>query len=436
MNGKQLLAAALAVTAALSLTAAFVSTGTASAAGASLAGADNGGERRALTQKEQEDAENLEKLTEEVTATPDTLESVSFASVESLIRENNLNVRMMNENIAILEELDYEDMEDQYRDRLNGLVFVQDIYRVQSNSYAVSSLQSTYDSIYQSFQDILNGDRQRNDADTVRQLRNAQDQIVMGGEALYVALLAMDTQRGSLERQLAALNRTVEEMELRHKLGQISDLALQQTKSGRSSLISGLETLKMNIRTYTMQLENMLGANLTGTLHVGSLPAVTQEQIAGMDEEADLLAARGKSYELYAAARTLEEAEDTFHDSAKAVRYREDSDGYKMAVHTWTAAQNSYNAALQSYELRFRTLYEQVKDYYQVWEASVTALETQQASYAAQELRYQQGNISQNTLLSARDELDAAEETTVSNANNLFSAYNNYCWAVQHGILN
>jgi outer membrane protein TolC len=51
-------------------------------------------------------------------------------------------------------------------------------------------------------------------------------------------------------------------------------------------------------------------------------------------------------------------------------------------------------------------------------------------------MKYEQGTISKNTLLSAEDDLHAAEDTVQNAAIDLFSAYNTYCWAVQHGILN
>ena len=38
--------------------------------------------------------------------------------------------------------------------------------------------------------------------------------------------------------------------------------------------------------------------------------------------------------------------------------------------------------------------------------------------------------------LDAEDELRTAEEKVKTSANDLFSSYNTYCWAVQHGILN
>ena len=86
--------------------------------------------------------------------------------------------------------------------------------------------------------------------------------------------------------------------------------------------------------------------------------------------------------------------------------------------------------------MKFRTLYAQVKDYKQILEASKVSASSKEASYAAAELKYRQGNISKNTLLTAEDELTAAKEAVRSAENDLFTAYNNYCWAVKTGILN
>ena len=65
-----------------------------------------------------------------------------------------------------------------------------------------------------------------------------------------------------------------------------------------------------------------------------------------------------------------------------------------------------------------------------------TALALEEASYAAAQLKHSQGTISQNALLTAADELESARDAVNSAAIDLFSAYNNYRWAVDHGILN
>ena len=410
---------------------------------AAVAGPDDGGARpeRKLDASDRRDAQQRERIVASATETAETLSEISFAEVESRARENNLTVRAMNESVTGLENMDYEKSADDLRKVLNGLAAQQDALGFMPNeplaqSFAVSSLQSQYDSLYNTFEQLQDGTTRRNSQDAIEQMRNAMNQVVMGAETLYIALVAMSDQYGALNRQLESLNRTVEEMELRYSLGQISALTLNQTKSGRTALVSGMETLAMNIKTYKMQLENMLGASLTGEIKLGALPGVTEAQIAALDADRDFSAAHEKSYELYAAARTLQDARETFLDSAEQYHYNENNSSYQMAQHTWTAAQDTYNVTVRGYELKFRTLYEQVRDYYQVWNASKDALETQKQLYQVSELQYKQGNISQNALLSAKDSLSEKEEAVRTAANNLFSSYNNYCWAVQSGILN
>lgn len=52
------------------------------------------------------------------------------------------------------------------------------------------------------------------------------------------------------------------------------------------------------------------------------------------------------------------------------------------------------------------------------------------------QLKYEQGTISYNELLTAQDDLAAAQDEVDTAAINLFSTYNTYRWAVDYGILN
>lgn len=393
------------------------------------------------------DPETGEPLTEEVEIVPDELGSVTFANVERRMRENNLQILILEESIQAIGEIDYDDLYEDLRKQLNSIAKTQWSLVVMSPealSYvginseydrdkSYDQLDQAYDAVREQFDAIKDGEMQEDNADLVRQLKNLQDQIVVAGEATYVALVAMETQEANLQRQLEALNRTVEEMELRYQLGQISALQLSQVKSGRSSLVSGLETLRMNIKTYKYQLEMLLGAEQTGEIRLGPVPEVTEKQLSAMDLEADLLAAKEKSWELRDAAKTLEDAKEDFHDNYS---YGSTSLRSKQALHTWNAAQYTYNNTVQNYELRFRALYAQVEDNKQILEAAKVSLACEKDDYAAMELKYQQGTISKNALLDAEDELRAAEEKVKTSANDLFSSYNTYCWAVQHGILN
>ena len=376
------------------------------------------------------------------TMEPDAVGTVSFATVERRMRENNLTVLALAQGVESLQDIDYEKIEDELWDQM-GIVSETQWAAVQmsaleplASKFVMSSMKQQSAALQEQLDAIRNGDMQEDNAGKVRQFKNTQDQLVLAGESTYIALSALETQETALQRQLSALNRTVEELELRYQMGQISALQLQQAKAGRTQLSSGLQTLRMNLRNLKYQFEMLLGAEQTGEISLGPVPEVTEKQLAAMDVEKDLLAAKAKSYDLYAAAKTLEDAQEAYKDDAEKYSYNEKDAGFRSAKRTWQAAQYTYNGTVQDYELKFRTLYAQVQDYKQIYDAAKVSLECEKTSCAASELKYKQGTISQNALLDARDSLKEAEEKVQSAANDLFSSYNTYCWAVEHGVLN
>ena len=360
---------------------------------------------------------------------PDAVGTVSFVNVSRRLRENNLSVLSLEENINAIKAIDYEKMGDDIRKSLNNIADAQWFMTISGNSFAAKSMSSSYDSLKDSFDDIRDGKLQEDNEAVIRQLENAQDQVAMAGESLYIALTEMELNGQTLSRSITALDRTIKELNLRYDLGQISALTLEQTKAGRTSALSGQETLTMNIGTYKTQLEQMIGAELTGKIKLQGLPQVTAQQLAAMDLDKDLAAAKEASYTLFAAQRTLDDARDDFKDTTGKYQY-------VTAQHQWQAAQYTYNAAVQSFETSFRTLYLQVKDYQQVLQASKTALATEKDNFAAAQKKHDLGNLSDNALADAKDKVSEAQDKVDGAAIDLFSAYNNYRWAVDHGILN
>lgn len=368
--------------------------------------------------------------------TPDAVGTVSFANVSRRLRENNLSVLSLEENINAIKAIDYDKMTDDIRKSLNGIADAQWFLTISGNSFAAKSMSSSYESLKDTFDDIRDGKLQEDNEAVIRQLENAQDQVAMAGESLYIALTEMELNGQTLSRSITALDRTIKELNLRYDLGQISALTLEQTKAGRTSALSGQETLTMNIGTYKTQLEQMIGAELTGKIKLQGLPQVTTQQLAAMDLDKDLAAAKEASYTLFAAQRTLDDARDDFKDTAEDYMYNTGKYQYVTAQHQWQAAQYTYNAAVQSFETSFRTLYLQVKDYQQVLQAAKTALATEQDNFAAAQKKHDLGNLSDNALADAKDKVSEAQDKVDGAAIDLFSAYNNYRWAVDHGILN
>lgn len=382
------------------------------------------------TQEPQQDAQT------EIPA-PDPVGQLSFANLESRLRENNLTVLMLEESIASIDEIDFDKMQEDLRKQLNDIAklqYLSIVYPEAAGGMTFDSLQSSYDALKEQFDDLKEGKIQDDYAAVVRQLRNTEDQMIKTAETIYINILELQNTDAQLQRSLAAMNRTVQEMELRYDLGQISALQLQQTESGRTQLKSSLETVEMNLNNLIVQMEVMIGAEQTGELKLGEIPDVTDEQIAAMDLEKDLASAKEVSYALFDAQKTLNDAKETYEDAIDGKGIN--SYQRKSAEHTWKAAQYTYEAAVQSFELSFRTAFNAVADQQQILKASQTALALQQDTYASMELKYQQGSISKNALQDAKDDLDDAQTAVDTARHNLFTAYRTYRWAVDKGLLN
>lgn len=411
-----------------------------------------------------------------------TAKTLSFDSVATLVLCNNYNILSMNETIAMLEEIDYDEMKDMLRDNIDRLEQSQQLVSDTAGyvSTSIEGLLASYEQIVntlammqpgggetadfsqvtkvfsgyvemntqQSLLSIENSiaaleqqldgiDKQREDGKlTVRQLETAKNQIVMGAQSLYIGLLGLQRTDAAITRSMEALDRTTKEMELRYKMGQISELQLKQVKSGRTQVESKQQTLRMNMDLLNMQLNSMIGEIVGENLTLAPLPKVTEQQLAAMDLVTDYRMAEKASYEVYAAQKSLDDAEEAYDDAAKKYGKRSKEQAFTAAEHSYQAAQYTYQASMQSFSIKFRTLYLQVKDYAQVLAAAKENLTLKEAEYEAAKLKCQRGTISENACLDVRDEVETAKDSVETAASDLFSAYNNYCWAVGCGILN
>ena len=369
--------------------------------------------------------------------TPDAAGTLSFENLGARMRTGNYTLLSLEENVAAIECLDYDKMYEDLRDGLNSIASAQWglIQMGQGESYTYETLTQRYDALRKTFDDIKEGKLQQDNADLVRQLRNAQASLLAAGESLYVGLLSLEDQSAALTRQTAALDRTIEEVKLRYELGQVSAMTLQQTEAGKAQVESGKAAIDAAVAQLRRQLNAMIGEELTAPLTLNALPGVTAEQLAAMDVEKDLEKAKAASYDLYAAKLTLEDADEEYKDKAGDLGYNEDNYEYIAVKHRWQAAQYTYNAAVQNFELSFRSLYDSVQSYASALNAAKVSLECERSDLAAAQLRYEQGTISENALHTAEDELYTAQDTVSGAERDLFTAYNNYRWAVDYGLL-
>ena len=378
-----------------------------------------------------------ETAAETAQTAPDAEGTLRFENLSARMKTGYYTVMSLEENIAAIECIDYDKMYEDLRDGLNSIASAQWglIQMGQGESYTYETLTQRYDALRKTFDDIKEGKLQQDNADLVRQLRNAQASLLAAGESLYVGLLALEDQSAALTRQTAALDRTIVEVKLRYELGQVSAMTLQQTEAGKAQVESGKAAIDAAAAQLRRQLNAMIGEELTAPLTLNALPEVTAEQLASMDVEKDLEKAKAASYDLYAAKLTLEDADEEYKDKAGDLGYNEDNYEYIAVKHRWQAAQYTYNAAVQNFELSFRSLYDSVQSYASALNAAKVSLECERSDLAAAQLRYEQGTISENALHTAEDELYTAQDTVSGAERDLFTAYNNYRWAVDYGLL-
>ena len=395
--------------------------------------------------------------------TEDPAGTVSFENLGQRLMKNNLNILALEKNIQAVEAFDPDEMEtmlngaitmisaqqaqlqqllDGVDATLSGLEFLLDpqslaIFQATLVAYPQATIQSlnaqlaTYE---ETLEQLKNGEIEDQYAVVSSQLQDAQHQIVMVFETLYLTQMGLEQTYQGLQRNLASLERTIAELEIRYEMGQISALTLAEAKAGRTSLVSGMQTLEMNMTGIRRQLEGALGEKITGTIQLQPITMVSDAELAAVNYERDLTRVKRNSYALDSANRDSSDANTAYYEtlySPTAAEWEIEAARYSM-----DAAELSVEAAEQSLELSFASLCDKIRDCQQVLTAAQTSHAVKQDSYAAAQLKYKQGVISYNALMSASDALDEAADTVDTAAIELFTAYNNYCWAVEHGILN
>jgi outer membrane protein TolC len=257
----------------------------------------------------------------------------------------------------------------------------------------------------------------------LRQYEYASDEMVCSAEHLYINILSLEQSLAAAQRQLDALDRSLAEMQLRYNQGQISELALSKQQVARSLAASNLATLNLTITNNKAQLQVMIGEDSTGEITLMDLPILSATQITDMNYDDDLEAAIDKSTDLYLAGLDRDNAYKDWKDAASGYYQR-------VAKRTYEYEKYLYQAKKQNFTLAFGIIYRAVADKQQHAEAAQLALQYAELNYQAILKKYQLGQLSNNDLYNATDNLQAAQDDFMTAQRDLFSAYNDYCWAL------
>ncbi|MBQ7055059.1 MAG: TolC family protein [Oscillospiraceae bacterium] len=377
-----------------------------------------------------------------VSATAETVSdtsasTLSWEKLEEQIKAKSPSYQILDKNISSIEIVDYTYLYNSMQKQLNELSSMQSYLLESGDREKLNTLNSSMAALRNTYEDIRDGKLQRDSDDAVNKLRDMQNQVLSAGQTLYITILSLEQSLADGERGLSALQRALTEMQLRHTLGQVSDIKLKELERKYDDTKSQLKTLENTITSLKAQLQLLIGEAPTGEAELEELPAVVTDEISSLTPETDLIAAKEKNYSISTAAVALEKAEEDVSDknsdylSGSIKRYELTS-----AEHTRDAAKLSLISAEQSFEFSFRNLHRSVLNYLQIWENKKATAEYQQQLLALSEKQYELGRISYFALLNAQDNASNALSDAESAERDLFSALNNYRNAVMYGFVN
>ena len=308
--------------------------------------------------------------------------TLSFDQIGPRVKANNLTLKAAQESLKSAEAMDWDEAIDEMEDAIDAMELQLDMLLTGSsgqliaaekaladslskieisnnkisgldelieNVVAVSSLTAlseyskmqaaSLETSLESMEDQLDDlkdqkeDYQKTLEDTARQIDYAAAQTIAGAESLYLTILSTQLQLEALQETMESTQRSLQEVELRYELGQVSQLTLLQAQSGYDSLKASMDSLENTISTLYSSLQSLMGDVPTGRLTLTSTPYVTQGQLAAISYTSDLEKAKKNSYTLYASARSVEDAKQAMDDARR--EEGKNSYQYKMAEYTY-----------------------------------------------------------------------------------------------------
>ena len=147
--------------------------------------------QEAVQEEESAQADGTEAEESEPEPEPDPEGTVTWGNLDDRIRAESLNARILIENITGIEDIDYDQMYEDLRRQLNDIAQAQWMMILMGAGQAADALDQSYDSLRDVFDSIKDGELQADNADVVWQLEDTVNQVVSGGENLYITLVGL-----------------------------------------------------------------------------------------------------------------------------------------------------------------------------------------------------------------------------------------------------
>ncbi|MGE4549015.1 MAG: hypothetical protein AB7C89_05605 [Intestinibacillus sp.] len=371
------------------------------------------------------------------TGTQSGSKTIGFTSIDRTVRQNNLTVKSNDETLAGIGAMDTDAQEiglSMGYSTMHGLSeklagSISDLKKLDGVdedliSAITDGLAATKDlmdmnaATYQNQLEDLDDDTTIEDNYVVakKQFQYVADQLVMGAQTLFITIGTLELQQADAQRGLTQLTRTQAEMQKRYDLGQIAELDLLKIQNQSAQTASTIETLKLQIKNLKGDLALLLGMEPTVSLTLSPLPSASA---GARNYDADLKAAIKASYDLYFKNDTMKTASNDYEDNKT------------NTVHAYEAAKIAYQSTEKQLTLTFRKLSDAIPEKQRLYAQAQADEALQQRLFDAAAAKYARGLISKNEYTTEKETLEAKQSAARKAEIDLFTAANQYDWAVR-----
>lgn len=229
-----------------------------------------------------------------------------------------------------------------------------------------------------------------------------EESTVVAEDTLYITYNSLRDQLSELHREQGVFSETLNSLQQQHDAGYLSDLQLEQTQAQGNSIQSGVQTIQVQLNGVKRSFNTLLGRDYNQALDLHSLPFSRLDDIKDMKFSDD-----------------LDTALSNYSGDLSGSGYENDD----------------YDETRGSFAAQFRKLYDTVNSKNDLLGTEEKNLEVEQKSFAASQKQYDAGLISRLALVGAQDGLDTETAKVKAARTDLFSAYAQYRWAMDYGIV-
>lgn len=377
------------------------------ASGPLISGLEEAGEAEgpALSEnwEEAEDSKETAAVSDE--ALNDNL--IEYIELEQLIRTGNssaVNTQKSYENSLEIYQAAYDSLISAKRDMINKADELEDegvaeelIANYDQNAKILSS----------SAGQMKRSINSLNSATSQASINRTINSLVKSAQTLMYSCKQMEYQAGAAEKRVEAQNAAYELASSRRQAGLITETELLEAEKSLLNAQASLQSTKDSADKLKRQMAVMIGKN-ADEIQIGEIPAVTQEELAGMNLPED----KQKAVIADSNVKSVKKSTAT-GDTARKLRRQQ------LAEAEGTAS------------LTMDELYQAVTEAKQLYEGAAASYAAAEKDYGALQTKYRAGMINKSTYLSGEATWYTAIASYRSAEITFKQAVESYQWAIK-----